>query len=164
MSDRIAVMRQGVIDQIGDGTTVYDHPQTAFVASFVGENNFFSGRVAEVSGETAAIETRAGRFGARLSGAAPVTSGDEAIVFIRPESIRFADGSAHENSLTAELTQQEFEGQFWHLVLRTDSGDQVRMSVMNDGSSGTHEVGSRIDISFSAKSAIVLARGELAAD
>ena len=75
-----------------------------------------------------------------------------------------ADGVAHENSLTAELAQQEFEGHFWHLVLRTDSGDQVRMSVMNDGSSGTHEVGSRIHISFSAKSAIVLARGELAAD
>ena len=66
MSDQIAVMRQGVIDQIGDGTTVYDHPQTAFVASFVGENNVFSGRVAEVSGEIATVETQAGRFEARL--------------------------------------------------------------------------------------------------
>jgi len=164
MSDRIAVMRQGVIDQIGDGTTVYDHPQTAFVASFVGENNVFSGRVAEVSGKTATVETQAGRFGARLSSTAPITSGDEAIVFVRPESIRLADGVAHENSLTAELIQQEFEGHFWHLVLRTESGDQVRMSVMNDGSTGVHDIGSRINIGFSAQSAIVLARGELAAD
>ena len=60
--------------------------------------------------------------------------------------------------------QQEFEGHFWHLVLRTESGDQVRMSVMNDGSTGVHEIGSRINIGFSAQSAIVLARGELAAD
>jgi len=164
MSDRIAVMRQGVIDQIGDGTTVYDHPQTAFVASFVGENNFFSGRVAEVSGATATVETRAGRFCARLSGAVPVASGDEAIIFVRPESIRFAESGSHQNTLTAKLTHQEFEGHFWHLVLQTDSGDQIRMSVMNDGSSDTHEKDSPINIGFSAQSAIVLARGELAAD
>ena len=59
---------------------------------------------------------------------------------------------------------QEFEGHFWHLVLQTDSGDRIRMSVMNDGSSGTHEVDSRINIGFPAQSAIALARGELAAD
>ncbi|HCK76355.1 MAG TPA: ABC transporter ATP-binding protein [Gammaproteobacteria bacterium] len=164
MSDRIAVMRQGVIDQIGDGTTVYDHPETAFVASFVGENNFFSGRVAEVSGATATVDTQAGRFCARISGAVPVWPGDEAIVFVRPESIRFARNGSDQNTLTVKLTHQEFEGHFWHLVLQTDSGDQIRMSVMNDGSSDTHEMESWIDIGFSAQSAIVLARGDLAAD
>ena len=164
MSDRIAVMRQGVVDQIGDGTTVYDHPQTAFVASFVGENNFFAGRVADISDGTAIVETQAGRFCARVSDSAPVESGHEAIVFIRPESIRFAESGSYENNLTAKLTHQEFEGHFWHLVLQTDSGDRVRMSVMNDGSSGIHEVDSRINIGFPAQSAIALARGELAAD
>ena len=84
--------------------------------------------------------------------------------FVRPESIRLADGTAHENSLTAKLIQQEFEGHFWHLVLRTEFGDQVRMSVMNDGSTGVHDIGSWINIGFSSQSAIVLARGELAAD
>ena len=39
MSDRIAVMNAGVIEQVGDGRTLYDKPATAFVASFVGENN-----------------------------------------------------------------------------------------------------------------------------
>ena len=164
MSDRIAVMRQGVVDQIGDGTTVYDHPQTAFVASFVGENNFFAGRVADISDGTAIVETQAGRFCARVSDSAPVESGHEAIVFIRPESIRFAESGSYENNLTAKLTHQEFEGHFWHLVLQTDSGDRIRMSVMNDGSSGTHEVDSRINIGFPVQSAIALARGELAAD
>ena len=164
MSDRIAVMRQGVVDQIGDGTTVYDHPQTAFVASFVGENNFFAGRVADISDGTAIVETQAGRFCARVSDSAPVESGHEAIVFIRPESIRFAESGSYENNLTAKLTHQEFEGHFWHLVLQADSGDRIRMSVMNDGSSGTHEVDSRINIGFPAQSAIALARGELAAD
>ena len=46
MSDRIAVMNDGVIEQVGDGKTIYDQPATAFVASFVGENNPFPGKVA----------------------------------------------------------------------------------------------------------------------
>src|SRR5215470_6232765 len=48
MSDRIAVMNTGVIEQVGDGKTIYDQPATAFVASFVGENNPFAGRVLAV--------------------------------------------------------------------------------------------------------------------
>jgi spermidine/putrescine transport system ATP-binding protein len=45
MSDHVAVMRDGVVEQVADGRTIYDDPATAFVASFVGENNCFSGRV-----------------------------------------------------------------------------------------------------------------------
>ena len=45
MSDRIAVMNDGVIQQVADGKTIYDEPATAFVASFVGENNPFAGTV-----------------------------------------------------------------------------------------------------------------------
>src|SRR3546814_1405131 len=45
MSDRIAVMSQGVIQQVGTGTEVYENSKTAFVASFVGENNPFTGKV-----------------------------------------------------------------------------------------------------------------------
>ena len=47
MSDRIAVMNAGQVEQVGDGRSVYDHPATPFVASFVGENNGVSGRGGE---------------------------------------------------------------------------------------------------------------------
>ena len=164
MSDRIAVMRQGVIDQISDGTTVYDHPETAFVASFVGENNFFPGKVSKIVEGIASVETKSGLLQARVSTASPVSSGDEAIVFVRPEAIRFSNGEASPNYLEATVTHQEFEGHFWHLVLQTDSGSRIRMSVMNDGDSETQAVGSRISLSFIAQAAVVLAKGELAAE
>src|SRR5690242_9463592 len=51
MSDRIAVMSDGVIQQVADGRNVYDEPETAFVASFVGENNPFPGTVTKADGE-----------------------------------------------------------------------------------------------------------------
>ena len=164
MSDRVAVMRQGVIDQIGDGTTVYDHPETAFVASFVGENNSFSGKVMEVANGFAQVETKVGVMRARISDAAPLNRGDKAIVFVRPEALDFSDAAREENSMEVTLTHQEFEGHFWHLVLQAESGPKIRMSVMNDGSSGVHETGAKVSVAFSAQSAIALAPGELAAD
>ena len=50
MSDRIAVMSQGVIQQVGNGTDVYENSQTAFVASFVGENNRIGDTVSAIVG------------------------------------------------------------------------------------------------------------------
>ena len=58
MSDRVAVMSQGRIEQIGTSTEIYDHPQTAFVASFVGENNLFTGRVVDAERGSSGSSTR----------------------------------------------------------------------------------------------------------
>lgn len=164
MSDRVAVMREGVIDQISDGTTVYDHPETAFVASFVGENNSFSGSVKTVEDGIATVETPCGVFRARTSTVAPIKAGDKAIVFVRPEAIDFLGSTDQENVVEVTLTQQEFEGHFWHLVLHADSGAKIRMSVMNDGKRDTPELGSRVSVGFPILSAIALVSGELAAD
>ena len=60
MSDRVAVMSQGRIEQIGTSTEIYNHPQTAFVASFVGENNLFTGRVVDTRDDFGVIDS-AGR-------------------------------------------------------------------------------------------------------
>src|ERR1700741_1117179 len=57
MSDRIAVMNQGVIEQVGDGRWIYDGPATAFVASFVGENNPFAGKIGRADDARAVVET-----------------------------------------------------------------------------------------------------------
>ena len=71
MSDRIAVMNDGVIEQVGDGKTIYDQPATAFVASFVGENNPFpgSGRCKPTTAG-AVVETAFGRLARPQSGEA----------------------------------------------------------------------------------------------
>ncbi|WP_425598597.1 ABC transporter ATP-binding protein [Azospirillum brasilense] len=62
MSDRIGVMSRGVLEQVGDGRAIYDHPETAFVAAFVGENNRFAGTVAESAGGMAVLDTPRGRL------------------------------------------------------------------------------------------------------
>ena len=89
MSDHVAVMREGRIEQVGNGTDIYDAPDTAFVASFVGENNVFEGTVRESGADGALVDTPHGALRARVS-ARPdsrVSAGDAAMVFVRPESI-----------------------------------------------------------------------------
>jgi len=90
MSDSVAVMKAGIIDQIADGKSIYDDPATAFVASFVGENNVFRGKVKSISKDKAVITTnRTGNLRSRISSEArgKLKVGDDAMLFIRPEAL-----------------------------------------------------------------------------
>jgi spermidine/putrescine transport system ATP-binding protein len=166
MSDRVAVMSEGVIDQISDSSTIYDRPETAFVASFVGENNPFFGKITEVSGGEATVETPVGLLRGRLSeGAAQnLAAGDEAIVFVRPEAISFVNGGALDNQFEAKLAQEEFEGSFRHIVLEGANGQKIKMSVINSGDSLTHALGDRLSVGFEARMGVVLPHGPLASE
>ena len=166
MSDHVAVMSQGVIQQVGDGTTVYDNPETAFVASFVGENNLFKGKVSEISSDYAIVDTATGAIRARTSkGKERLSAGDEAYVFIRPESLKIANGGEFDNRIVAGIKQQEFEGSFWQVFFDVEGSDRdFKLSAVNDGGSLSHKVGDRVDLGFSADMAIATPAGELAAE
>jgi len=168
MSDRVAVMREGVIEQVGEGTDVYNHPETAFVASFVGENNAFFGRVRDVADGFAVVETDAGpvRAGLAKSGTAGrLAPGDEAIVFVRPEALDFVEADTdYDNRIAARITQEEFEGNIRHLVLETPANKTVKMSVINKGRSLEHAIGAEVALGFPAEIAVALPRGPLASE
>src|SRR5690349_8369410 len=85
MSDRVGVMSQGVIQQVADPATIYDRPATPFVASFVGENNPFFGRVTAIGEYGTELDTPIGRL--RGSNGAGLKIGDEAVLFVRPERL-----------------------------------------------------------------------------
>ncbi|MBW9095702.1 ABC transporter ATP-binding protein [Microbacterium jejuense] len=89
MSDRIAIMRHGRIEQIADADTVYARPASAYVAAFVGQQNFFTGAVAEGG---AAVEAPEGLVRGATAELAGSTRGQAAV---RPEFVRIrAESSA----------------------------------------------------------------------
>ena len=95
MSDRIAIMRDGAIEQIGHPAAIYDHPASAFVADFLGESNLWSARVVAVDGDSVTLSPLAApaplvRVGAR--GFAPKTP--LVRLMVRPESFSILDGHA----------------------------------------------------------------------
>jgi iron(III) transport system ATP-binding protein len=85
LSDRVAVMRDGHVLQLGSPRDLYERPTSRFVADFVGTNNFLGGVVRERAGEWLAVETRMGRVCARP--AAGLAPGDRCVLAVRPENI-----------------------------------------------------------------------------
>ena len=165
MSDRIAVMREGTIEQVGNGNMIYDHPETAFVASFVGENNAFHGTVSKISAGKTIVKTDAGELEATLTEGSRLSTGDKAIVFARPEAISFVKRkNSAKNVINTEVVHQEFEGHFWHLILKGPKGMKIKMSQINDGSTQVYDEGTKIQVQIDPKQAIALAIGPLAAE
>ena len=159
MSDRIAVMSDGVIQQIADGRNVYDEPATAFVASFVGENNAFAGTVARADAAFAVIETPFGP----LRGRNPkgLKSGDRAILFVRPESARLAQGEG-ETTLSSRVKNVAFEGNMTHVFLDGAGKKDITVTVGRQDGFTIPEEGTAAAVSYNPALGLVLPEGKLA--
>lgn len=128
MSDRIAVVHQGRLEQVGSGEEIYERPRTRFVAEFMGVENFFEVRCVAHSELGTSFETPAGlKLWATNSAAlAPVQSGlapaPAATLAVRPESLRLSLEPPQPrplNLLETELVEAIYEGgsRRWSLVL-----------------------------------------------
>jgi spermidine/putrescine transport system ATP-binding protein len=154
MSDRVAVMSAGRIEQVGTADDVYDAPLTPFVAGFVGETNPFLGRVRRVAGELAEVETSHGL----LRGRNPrgLGAGAAAIVFTRPERCRLIDGAAAENAVEGRLTRADFEGAYVNLFVDTGGERAAIVHLTNTGERGLPAPGAAVRFAFPAATATVL--------
>ncbi len=113
MADRIVVMNQGVIEQVGTPQDIYGHPATPFVADFVGSMNFLSGTATEGG------RVRVG--GVELIGAGTAHPGAPATVCIRPEDVAVRGVDADDvNAFAATMDTIEFLGSFWRVHLTGD--------------------------------------------
>jgi spermidine/putrescine transport system ATP-binding protein len=159
MSDRIAVMSDGVIQQVADGRAVYDEPETAFVASFVGENNAFAGKVTGATNGFAVVETPFGN----LRGRNPqgLRDGDRAILFVRPESARLGAGAA-DTTLSSRVKNVAFEGNMTHVFLDGVGKKDVTVTVGRQNSPVIPEVGDTAPVSYAPELGLVLPEGKLA--
>ena len=84
MSDRIAVMRNGIIEQLATPMEIYNCPKTKFVAGFIGETNLFDGVVTEINGNHISVETSSGKM---IVVATDATIGENVHISVRPEYI-----------------------------------------------------------------------------
>lgn len=159
MSDRIAVMKDGVIQQVDTGDRIYANPATPFVASFVGESNILRGRIDEADNEFAVLSTPQGRFRGRNPGR--LVRDTEAMLFVRPESMRISDPQAEsENCFPVTFVRRDLEGSFVNLFFEQNNEEFI-VHLTNAGASGLDAAANAI-LSFSAEDGFVMAAGELA--
>ncbi len=126
MSDRIAVMSEGRIEQIGSPREIYDAPATGFVAGFIGAANLLPAVVRQVAGTTVTLELAGGhRVTVSAGGGAPA-AGSAVSLMLRPERLRLAESApAGGASLPVTLEQSVFRGPVVRHTLRAADGTVI---------------------------------------
>ncbi len=130
LSDRIAVMRDGSLEQVGSPEELYEHPRTAFVAGFFGEATFLNGRAGARIGDLTVLETDTGssvRIAAR-----GIEAGQNVNIAIRPERFRLlAAGEPDEglNVHAARVADRSYGGAVVRLRLETERGERLAASL-----------------------------------
>jgi spermidine/putrescine transport system ATP-binding protein len=134
MSDRVVVMNNGAIEQIGDPRTLYLRPANAFVASFVGASNLLAAVLLGRSGEFCDLEIPlgAGRAPARVraAGREGAATGQQLILSLRPEDIalRLRDCGDLCNALEGEVIDTVYLGNFLECRVRVGC-HEVRVQI-----------------------------------
>lgn len=120
MSDRIAVLSNGHIEQIGTPREIYGSPATRFVADFIGESNTLAVTVDAVEGRTAALRLPGGQLlRARLPDGSGLQGGASAWAVIRPENLRLGAGEEDgSSSLSGSVESVSYLGEDLHVRLR----------------------------------------------
>jgi spermidine/putrescine transport system ATP-binding protein len=130
MSDRIAVMNHGVIEQLGEPEEIYERPRTTFVAGFIGVSNLMPGEV--VSTGTGTVELRLDAGVTVRTGAAGVSVGERAHAVVRPEKLqlRRANGAAPDGraSVDGQVESSLYLGTATQVIVRLK--DDTRMTVL----------------------------------
>ena len=118
LSDRVVVMSEGRVEQIGSPREIYERPANAFVAEFIGNSNLLDVTFVETTTEATTVRTKAGLvLHARSRSCGP---GSRLVAVIRPEHIRIVSGDAKpdDNRLPAIITEVTYLGQEIQLQLR----------------------------------------------
>ena len=157
LADRIVVMDQGRVQQIGTPEQLYQRPANRFVAEFVGRNNLLNGTVAEVGTVDCTIALADG--GAVRARTAAVRPGDRVSLIIRPECLRIlAEGQVSECQLQGRLTDRRFLGNLVHYMVRLATGQNLL--VETHANVASLEMGVSVTLGWDPASVVVVADAE----
>ena len=133
MSDRIAVMNRGVVEQLDDPEEIYERPSTTFVAGFIGVSNLMPGEV--VSSATGVAELRLDAGPTVRAGAAEASVGERAHAVVRPEKLQLhgANGVGAQTgaSVQGQVDSSLYLGTATQVVVRLDDGTRMTVLVPN---------------------------------
>ena len=154
MSDRIAVMNRGRVEQLGTPEELYDRPATRFVADFIGTTNLLHGTVEALDGETALVRLDGGDA-CRIGGTGREV-GQVVDVSLRPESVTIAaaDEAAPVDSLSGSVSQSAYLGNAMQYQVVTTGG--VAMTVLAPKSAARLDAGSAVSLAWRPTEALVL--------
>jgi spermidine/putrescine transport system ATP-binding protein len=157
MSDRIAVINGGQIQQIGGARDVYERPVNAFVADFIGLSNIFNGVVESSDGQLYSIRIGSHRVGARApDGSSSKEHGESVSIMVRPERIQLLPPEAA-SGLCGKVQSQVYLGESTRWAVRLDDGTDIQVVEQNRQVAGAaFAPGSYVAVRWEPASAVLL--------
>lgn len=153
MSDRLAVMNHGKIEQLGSPAEVYERPASTYIADFLGLSNLLHGTVASKN-EASCVVTVGGQQ--LTASAGMVDAGGEVSVCIRPERIRLDDHEA--NNLHGTIDRVVYLGSVLHVLVNVPGLGELQASVPNDGHAVSFKRGDSLTLGVPSDAVWVIPR------
>jgi spermidine/putrescine transport system ATP-binding protein len=130
MADRVIIMAQGEIAQIGKAKDIYRAPSNKFVAEFVGRNNIFEGTVSKSTPALVTIDTSLGQFKVPASADRPVKTGDPLSFVVSADLVQLAaKRPTEDNVVECQVISEQFMGTTVTLFLETKDGSELKVQI-----------------------------------
>jgi spermidine/putrescine transport system ATP-binding protein len=156
MSDRIAVMNHGRVEQIGLPEELYDRPATRFVADFMGTTNLLRGEVRSVDGGVAAVRLEGGDA-CRVAAVHGLATGEAIEISLRPETVSIGEaGRGGPGSIEGRVEQAAYMGATVQYQVRSQGGALI--SVLAPKSGRRFVTGDDVEVGWSPEDALVVDR------
>ena len=165
MSDRLAVMSKGKIEQVGTPAEVYDHPATEFVASFLGASNLIPGTVVEHGAETALVKLEDGALVKLPAQALPHASGPDVKIGVRPEKFHVLPAGEREapgwNMIEAKAGVSVYLGVSHQYMMNSKTGRELSVYAQNSGRSEAIAPGETVHLSWNPAHTFAVAANQI---
>ena len=125
MSDRIAIMHDGIVDQLDTPTEIYEHPATRFVATFIGETNTYDGCVTSITDGIATITLENGAVRVKCDESFSIL--EYATVSVRPEKMRFSNKPHEGFELVAVVKDYIYVGSVLKCIVSLPNGNELKI-------------------------------------
>ncbi|KQT13316.1 ABC transporter ATP-binding protein [Ramlibacter sp. Leaf400] len=158
MSDRICLMNQGRVEQLGTPSDLYFRPRTLFVADFLGESNLLAGTVESVEGGEAQVQLAQNGGRALAAVHAPLSAGSKVRVMVRPQNIAVRAGAGDVNAVHGKVLDSMITGSLTKLYVSAPSAGPEPLVMCYPTSSGTapHAIGDDITLHWSRGDAVAV--------
>lgn len=163
MSDRIAVMNAGNVEQIGTPTDIYDRPATVFVANFIGQANLWAGRqTGRLDGDYVEVKVLGSTLRAR-PGDTAIESGGHATLMVRPERLRVSTEPPAGDAVSVQATVRDmtFQGPVVRLSLAAPDDSPIVAHVGPEQNLPTMRPGDQVYVSWSPDASLVLPAADI---
>lgn len=124
MSDRIAIMHDGILDQLGTPEEIYEKPKTRFVATFIGETNTFDGCISKINGENISVMIENGNISGCGTG---FSFGEYITVSVRPEKMKFSEKPVDGFTIMAVVKDYVYVGSVIKCIAELPNGNELKI-------------------------------------